>query len=87
MTGKPLCASNAEESDSPVFTRLQMSSNWAEKWAFFWFLASIRSEPRMGSPARIRVRNCWLKMRNGSSLTLPRLSPAKPERARMEKTW
>ena len=29
----------------------------------------------MGRPARMRVRNCWLKMRNGSSLTLRRLTP------------
>ncbi len=41
MTGKPLCASKADESASPVFTRLATSSNWAAKWAFFWILASI----------------------------------------------
>ena len=39
------------------------------KWRSSGSLPSICSEPRMGRPARIRVRNCWLKMRNVSSLT------------------
>ena len=58
MTGKPLCASKAAESDSPVFTRFDTSSNWPAKAAFFWILPSIWSEPRIGNPALIRVRNC-----------------------------
>ena len=35
----------------------------------------------MGRPARISVRNCWLKMRNGSSLTLRRLTARQSRRA------
>ena len=87
ITGKPLCASKADESDSPVFTRVATSSICAAKCAFFWFLASICSEPRIGNPALISVRNCWLKIRNGSSLTLRLAKPANPVRAFTEKTW
>ncbi len=61
------------EMDSPVRTRAATFSNCAENAGFFWPFASISSEPRIGSPARTRVRNCWLKIINVSSLAFFRL--------------
>ncbi len=77
IIGNPPCASNAAEMGSPVRTRAATFCRFPAKIAFFWLLASISSDPRIGSPALMSVRNCWLKIRKVSSFVL-RALPVSP---------
>ena len=47
----------------------RLPTGWRSS-AFFWILPSICSEPRMGRPARMRVRNCWIEDEEGLELDL-----------------
>ena len=88
IIGKPLCASNAAESASPVFTRFATSSSWPAKCASFWIFASIFSEPRIGKPGANQRQKLLVEDQKRLQLDLaPRQHPPIPPRARTEKTW
>ena len=72
------CAAKESDSNSPPFTRSRTFSRICFSCWSFCRLISSSSEFRMGSPARISVRNCWLKTRN---VVLLQLLPPRSETA------
>ena len=77
ISGNPPCASNADEIGSPVLTRAATFCSCPAKFAFLCDFANISSDPKIGNPARISVRNCWLKIRKVSSFVF-RAPPVSP---------
>ena len=70
MMGNPPWASKAEEMDSPVLHAGSDVLQLGGEVGVLLLLGEHSSEPRMGRPARTRVRNCSLKMMNWLELGL-----------------
>ena len=77
--GNTCWAANASDSNSPPLTRSRTFSSSCSRDLSRCRLIRRSSAVRIGSPALISVRNCWLKIRNVDCCSLPRLSPAPAE--------
>src|SRR6202158_1744568 len=78
--GNTCWAANASESNSPPLTRSRTFSSCFNRDLSRCRLIKRSSEVRIGSPALISVRNCWLKIKNVDGR---RLLPCPPPRLRM----
>src|SRR5271165_6819071 len=65
----------ASESSSPPLTRSRTFSRICFSCPSFCRLINRSREFKIGRPALISVRNCWLNTRNGPCLSLRRLHP------------
>ena len=73
ILGNMPCAAKASESSSPPLTRSRTFSSSCRRVLSRWRLISRSRAVRIGRPALMSVRNCWLKIRKFDCLSLPRL--------------
>src|SRR6266849_2037550 len=73
--GNTCWPANASDSNSPPFTRSRTFSSSRRRDLSRCRLINRSSAVRIGSPAFISVRNCWLKIRNVDCRSLPRCPP------------
>src|SRR5216684_8326547 len=73
--GNTCWPANASDSNSPPFTRSRTFSSSRSRDLSRCRLIKRSSAVRIGSPAFISVRNCWLKIRNVDCRSLPRCPP------------
>ncbi len=76
--GKTCWAAKASDSNSPPFTRSRTFSSSCSRNLSRCRLIKRSSDVRIGSPALISVRNCWLKIRNADCFSLPLRRPNWP---------
>ena len=80
-------AAKASDSNSPPLTRSRTFSRICFSCVSLCRLISRSSEFRIGNPARIRVRNCWLKDQECALLQLsapPERNPAGEQSLRLD---
>src|ERR1019366_835857 len=73
--GNTCWAAKASESNSPPFTRSRTFSSGRNSDLSRCRLIKRSSAVRIGTPALISVRNCWLKIKNVDCRSLPRWPP------------
>src|SRR5271169_2611543 len=81
--GNTCWAANASDSNSPPLTRSRTFSSNCSRDLSRCRLIKRSSAVRIGNPALISVRNCWLKIKNVDCRNLPRCPNCPPPRLRM----
>ena len=76
--GNTPCASNASESGCPPLPGREHLPVWSERTCSSRVSTVTPGPARSASPARNRVRNCWLKITNWASFTLRRRDSRHP---------